>query len=319
MEKKKNDWKLNLLILGVAALMVLSCLAGYHLGSKKGQPQVLPTETTAPVHSEKDQQRLTLTAKVDYDTGIVSVPVAGREEMVHISNLYDVQITLPEGSLSLAEALSGGQVTPEEMIAWAKLDARAGWCKETCHSENGFAYFIYRYSNVELSVHEDVLEAPDGQQHLIRSLTVRDPGGQNTGFTLRIVGEDGLLLDLTKEDWGLSFAVTQADENGLTLTCTQSGGQLLGQPAIHSYMVSEFLYGGTDKIPVSWYAEDSSQWMMIRKDDTTVLRLEWENAIPSGAYALHVFVRDVYDPEDMHPLIRNFEDGQNHSVQFTVP
>lgn len=313
--KKKPNNLLNLLILGVTALMVLSCMAGYQLGKKEHQSSA-PAETTAP--KEENRQRLLLAVQVDYDTGLVSVPLAGRADKVSISNLSDVQITLTEGTMPLCAALENGAVTPEELVAWAKLDAIAGICKESFRSENGLAYWLYRYSNVELSVYEDILEAPDGEHYPIRNLTIRDPGGKTTGVVMQ-VEQAGLLVDLGREDWGLSFEVTRADENGLTLTCIQSGGQLVGQAAIYSYMVSKFHYEGQDKIPVSWDGADSSQWMTIQNEGTTELRLEWENAIPSGEYALHVFVRDVYDPEDMHPLIRNFEDGQNHSVQFTIP
>lgn len=319
MEKKKNDLKLNLIILGVAALMVLSCVAGFQLGRRKDTAPVLSTESTAPTDGQElSGQRLVLAVAVDYDAGSVDLAVAGREDTVQLRNLAAVDIDLPQGTMALSAALAGGHVTPEELIAWAKLDAAAGFCKETSFSENGFAHFVYRYANVELSVYDDVFEAPNGEHYHIRDLTVRDPGSQGSGVNLYIEGEDGLLYDLTKEDWGLSFELTEADANGLTLTCTQSGGQQIGQLAVHSYMVSKLHYEGADKLPVKWDAEDSSQWLMIQNDGTTVFRLVWENALPSGEYGLHLFVRDVYDPEDIHPLIRNFEDGQTFSVTFTV-
>lgn len=319
MKHKKDDLKLNLLILGVTALMALSCLAGFHLGRKKDASPVLPTQTTAPPVLEREQRRLVLTVQVDYDAGIDAVTLPGREDVVNICNLSLAQIDLPEGRIPLQAALESGMVSPEELIAWARLDAKAGLCKETYSSENGFAQFLYRYPNVEVAVCDDVFEAPDGQNYPIRDLTIRDPGGKTTGVILWRKGEDGLMQELSREEWGLSFTVTRADENGVTLSCVQDGGQLIGQPAVRSYDVSKLYYEGADKIPVSWDEADSSQWLPIQRNGTTELCLEWDTPLPGGEYVLHLFVRDVYGPEQMHPLMRNFEDMQIFSVQFTVP
>ena len=41
--------------------------------------------------------------------------------------------------------------------------------------------------------------------------------------------------------------------------------------------------------------------------------------IPTGTYTIGIAIEDIYDRENVHPLMRNYRDWQNYYLTFTIP
>ena len=235
---KKTSIKTKSFILMLCVFVIAPsfCLLGFYLGKNSPQPPTATTATTIPETESSDQQ-LVISAQISHENESTTVSLPGSEQTVLFCNLSDVRITLEDGTHDLKAALEDGLVTPEEIISWAKQDAAKGICKEIFSSNNGLTNFIYRYAQLELSVYDDVYETPDGKQHLIRDLTIRESGGSGFGVSFSYTDENGELKSIDREDWGLSFTLEKTGESTLLLICKQSGGQQIGQLEIRNIAV----------------------------------------------------------------------------------
>lgn len=89
---------------------------------------------------------------------------------IQIRNLTDLQITIDGNQSTLEAALQQELITPEEIFAFAQIDARKGNCDMEITAMNGLTYHIFTYPMYDLAVVYDILEASDGKQHLIHTI-----------------------------------------------------------------------------------------------------------------------------------------------------
>lgn len=189
-------------------------------------------ETTTVFHGnptpsdELTKRSLRISVVNNYTGGWTHIPLNnGYYTGLDLLNLSSVTIEINEKTLPLEEALQGGYITIDEIIARARLDASQGVCNEVAKSKNGLTRFYYHYSDFSIWYVYDIYETPDGKAHLIK--VVRLYGALSSPGTIDLWDSNGNPIDY--EDWGLTFTIVQQDAEGLTLRCTQSGGQQLGQ------------------------------------------------------------------------------------------
>lgn len=260
-------------------------------------------------------QRLNITAIQDKSVPPVNVPMdeidPGNQASLTYIDLKEVSLKTAQGEKPLEAAIQDGDISVEEIFAYARLDARNGFCTEHKSSLHGLTHFIYVYPQYKLYATYDLYETPDGKQNLINELTF---ASRNSNLTFDYE-------ELDQEDWGLTFAVSHADENSVTIDCTQKGGQQAGTLILdyfHIYLEDysevkpEKNITGTEdfqpKIPLPMNASDS-------------FTIRWENlygALPKGKYRMDLHVQDEYDKNKLHPLQNKFHDSQRYWVSFEV-
>ena len=117
---------------------------------------------------------------------------------------------------------------------------------------------------------------------------------------------------LNEEDWGLTFELSNVTSHGVTVTCTQSGGQQIGQLKINNYHVV---------VPGDWTDIQDCE-VELTMDGTCQFTIDWSKCygeLPSGTYYLMLSVYDIYDESQLHPFMDNFQDWQLHDIEFTIP
>lgn len=276
--------------------------------------------TTASQPEEKGQ-RLHITGTNTDDTYRKSYTVPGTERAVSVFHFDDAAIDVDGQPVLLQKALEEGLVVPEEIAAWARLDALDGFCEMKAESEKGLTTFTYFYTDqFTLKVVNDILESPDGKQHHIETVSIYAPN-RTTGSGGAYYGKDG--QPLAKEDWGLSFAVEDITPAGFTLVCTQSGGgHQVGALTLESFTLycvdtESFVHKKDGAIGNAIEGN-----VVIEQDTTGRVTLDWSETIgelPSGKYAVTVTVLDDFDKETVHPLLVKYQYHQDHTVEFTIP
>jgi len=237
------------------------------------------------------------------------------DDDINYSGLSEVKIKLGDKNLPLADAIKNGEVTVEELIAWARIDARYNLCTETFESKNGLARFEYAYPDFKLDLTYDIYETPDGESHLIKGFNICTP---STEFGDRFfpTGDRGDQY-LDKEDWGVTFEILEATSTSVKVKCTQKDGQQVGDLKVWNFQIYNTKDGTLYTRPSPIQELDIS----LKMDGTSEFTLDWKDDIgelSKGDYAIRLNLRDVYDPETIHPLIRKYHDTQSYDVDFTV-
>lgn len=282
-----------------------------------------PVEATQPpvVQAAETVQRLQITLENTEDFSYKHVsrelPEGVTDFEITYHDVTNVMITLDGKLLTLEDALKFGQITPEEIIFYAQMDAGDNYCFEYATSTNGLSKLVYNYyDQFDLVVFYDVYETPDGKQHLIKELHLcQYYDGRRTSF-----GHG----DIDREVWGLSFEPTDITPTGLTLRVRQEQGQKIGMLKIFDYALVDqktqlTLKNADGGIFISLYDEPGYE---ITNNGMTKIKLDWSathGELPSGAYKLVLHIIDVYDESQVNPLMKNFEDSQMHHIEFIVP
>ena len=293
-------------IIGLILAAVLLLGIGFAIGRNDEKKTVLvaPTESTAPrliisaVHadseytSEKIQQTNDGTSDLDFCC----------------IGLTDVTIDLGGNVMDLGNALREGKTSLSEISFLAQSDSQSGFCTEGWKSKNGLAEFRYSYPDFDLWIVDDIYETPDGLQHLIRGITLCQPGS-DVAF---------LHNELDQEDWGIEFSVAEASQTEITLNYTQSGGQVLGQLMTYGYAISRLnpMEGIAllDNAPLQ-----EQKPISMNGQGTLCLDIEtYFGALPAGQYGMYLYLQDAYNEEDVPPLTRNSHDVQCSWIEFTV-
>lgn len=293
-------------IIGLILAAVLLLGIGFTIGRNDEKKTVLvaPTESTAPrliisaVHadseytSEKIQQTNDGTSDLDFCC----------------IGLTDVTIDLGGNVMNLGNALREGKTSLSEISFLAQSDSQSGFCTEGWKSKNGLAEFRYSYPDFDLWIVDDIYETPDGLQHLIRGITLCQPGS-DVAF---------LHNELDQEDWGIEFSVAEASQTEITLNYTQSGGQVLGQLMTYGYAISRLnpMEGIAllDNAPLQ-----EQKPISMNGQGTLCLDIEtYFGALPAGQYGMYLYLQDAYNEEDVPPLTRNYHDVQCYWIEFTV-
>lgn len=232
-------------------------------------------------------------------------------------NVCDVNISIDKKRLTLEDAICQGLISIDEIFAYARIDARNGFCQESFNSINGLTHFTYRYPEFDLRIIYDVYETPDGQQHLINDFGIYEPF---THVFSTYTDEDNKYnYALDREDWGLTFTVTHPSFTGISVHCRQSGGQQIGQLKISWYSIRNqngFVPNleGTEKSP--------SLEQLVKMDGETAFTINWQDhygELPSGNYQITFHVLDEFDESQVHPLMRDYHDWQYYILEFTIP
>ena len=279
-------------------------------------------QLTASDTAAEPQQHLRLSVSFDDDADYVeytSDELGGNfsEKLIYNFNITSVTIDIDGQSMPLNEALRDGFITEEEIFCDARLDAREGFCEETYESLNGLTNFTFAYPDYNIRLLYDIYESPSGEQRLISEMVVYE---KDTGLApchLFVDDETGEIYDL--EDWGLSFEITEVSPTGMTIRCTHSGGQQIGQLEATGYYLSSnglflLLNDGSESSP-------PMDNVVFKDDDVTEFTLDWAEPygqLSSGEYRIMLYVHDVYDESQKHPLMRNFYDTQIYNLDFTI-
>jgi hypothetical protein len=164
-----------------------------------------------------------------------------------------------------------------------------------------------------------MLETPSGKQYLIEEVALYAPNTSVSGIS-GFYDENMERLD--KEDWGVTVGAEDVTSNGFTLVCTQSGGG--HQVGVLTARVTSLLKESDFVVAV-----DEEAWkqlhdtgMVVYEDTTTRYTVDWTAAfgqLAGGTYLVEVYVLDVYDKEEIHPLIVKHQNAQRFWLEITVP
>lgn len=303
--------------------IVLSILAVFQLSGCDSAANS-PRNTNQPdaIAVEGNECHFAFSVQKDADAGITTF---SSDELngnfnhgLEYRDISNVTVEIDDAMIPLEEALRGGLISEIDIFSRVRQDAKDGFCSENCESYLGLNHFTYSYPECDIRIIYDILETPSGEQHLISQLIVFDPVesllSTYVNFYDKQTGEM-----LTQEDWGLSFQITQVTNSGMTIQCTQSGGMQIGQLKATAYFLTT---GDNSGIP------DSAGGMMppleaaLEMNGCTTLTIEWEDyygALQSGDYKICISIFDLYDEEDVHPLMQDYHDWQNYEISFTVP
>lgn len=303
------------LILAAAVLLGI----GFAIGRNEVQTSV-PDATDAAediVHTEDDVPalNLTVTRVGNTDSQIFSPEEIGNnfnQGMIYWG-VTDVSISLNSGDERLEDALKNGDITEEEIFFRARQDARDGRCQETFETQHGVTFYNYHYPDYDLWLVYDVFNSPNGKAYPVSQLIVfrTTPDYHLHPSCAFTDPETGAFVN--REDWGLTFELSDITSHSATVTCTQSGGQQIGQLEVRCYTLHPDTKGIIN--PPKFETE-------IAMDGTCQFSIDWSETygdLPSGTYRLYLWVYDIYDESQLHPLMDDFQDWQVLDVELIIP
>lgn len=292
----KMSKKAYLFIFVALVLLSSAIIAGVRRPSrtKRDAPKLL----ISAVHANNAYTSEQIPQEIDGSSGIEFCCIG----------LTDVTIDLNGTVMNIGSALREDLISLGEIFSLAQSDAHAGFCTESWKTKNGLAHFCYSYPGFDLWITNDIYETPDGLQHLIRGITLSEPG-DNVVFVYN---------DLDQEDWGIEFSVAEASPTEITLNYTQSGGQLIGQLFTCGYEISKL---DPMEAVVRLDSAQLQKQMPISMNTQGTLTLNIETyfgALPTGQYGMYLYLQDQYEEEDIPPLTRNYHDMQCYWIEFTI-
>lgn len=290
------------------------------------ESDALAAETVATV--SKPEQRLLIHVTQDEEgfSSFSPEELGGNyDSEISYHGLRDVTIDLDGESWKLEEAIRDGRISVDEIIAYARMDVKNGYCTQSAKSKNGLTRLAYCYPEFKIFYVYDIYETPDGKSHLIKDFGLYLPGANPAFFY--IDDETGERIDY--EDWGLTFEAVETSPTSITLSCTQSGGQQLGDLVLESYWLckpgtdpdsGEYTEELIDPLVMDVTGETDPNLPIPGNAETTIpldLSLLY-GELPAGDYLIYLSVKDEYDKDAVHPLMKNFYDRQYYAVAFTV-
>lgn len=277
--------------------------------------------------TESSSQNLYIDVTIDKKAGTTIIPLdqpsEGCTEIVY-RGLSDVTISIDGTSLKLEDAIREKYISIDQIISAARMDATTGFCKEIAKSQNSLTKFVYQYPDFDLIYIHDIYETPTGQ-HLISEFSVYATGiYQFSSTNQNTYRNESTGKPIDYEYWGLNFTVTEVDSDNITLQCTQARGQQIGKLCAEFYCVAERHIGDSDSI-IETRLETSFAELVpnfyINMEDTTEITIDFASVyggLPTGDYALYFLIRDEYNKDTVHPLMRNYYDQQLFDVPFTI-
>lgn len=298
-------------LLLATALLLSGCAA----------PSQPAAETNQAVRFETSTRHLNISLKQDEDASQIFRPDELGGNFLHnmqYRQVKDVMISLDKETLPLEDALKQGKLTEEDILYFARQDARTGFCKTEAVSLRGVTNFYFHYPEYSIKIIHDVQETPDGGQYLISQMHVYAPELDMKPTTHFFNPETNEYLDL--EDWGLTFDVQQVAPTGITFTCTQSAGQQIGTLAIKYYYLTETTGPFLQKADGTEGAHFEA--LTLDMDGTSTFTIdwtEWYGALPSGEYIFLLDIFDLFEPEQVPPLTVDFHTRQLYSIAISIP
>ena len=267
------------------------------------------------VHTGNDVLALdiTVTKVADNHTEIFTPEEIGNNfnQNMSYAGVKDVYIYLNRTNERLEDALKNGDITEEEIFFRARQDAREGHCEETSETIHGVSFYTYHYPDYDLRLTYDVFKAPNGKSYPVSRMSLYRFADVPVVSPSCVFADPETGRLLNEEDWGLTFELSDVTSHGATVTCTQSGGQQIGQLKIDGCYITPEV--GTD-------APDCEAELTM--DGTCQFTIDWSESygeLPSGTYHLMLWVYDVYDESQLNPLVDKFQNMQLHDIEFTIP
>jgi len=274
------------------------------------------------------QQKLRFSVIAEEEPGytVFSKEELGGKTDAYLSywNLAEVNIHMDGADIPLVEAIRSGGLTVPELFAFARMDARNGFCKEEYASEHGLTHFSYRYPECVLELAYDVYETPDGNQTLIEEVCLTNHSSSLSRFYLDENSEWGYFLD--REDWGLAFEISNVSPTQITLDYTQHGGQQIGELFIDRYILFPAEASAEPKEGPGFIGnyQKGPEWQSIPilSDSSGQITIDWSSdagILDPGNYYLQMDISDRYEESEVHPLMVNYYDKQRYNVAFSIP
>ena len=231
---------------------------------------------------------------------------------LHYVDVCNVCVEVDGTVYYLEDAMREERISLEQIYAYSRIDARLGFCETFTKVRNGLTFLVFRYPEYELRFTYDYDSLPDGEHRLVNELYIsKNRYDVNSGDN-RVV----------QEDWGVTFEVREVNSSSITLRCTQSGGQQLGELVIDLFFIDSAreeaslprLDGDTD-------IDSYQPRTIISRDTVSEITLDWTDIygeLSPGDYLLSLRVTDAYDPADTHPVMSKFESRQSYTIAFAV-
>ena len=310
------------IVLEVLALLLGVCAAFIAKSGDSVSPaeQVLiPAEVTATAPEKltvSGNQSLRMEAEAEDGAEHTAIFPAGRgsdcRTELHYVDVCDVRVEVDGTVYYLEDAMREERISLEQIYAYSRIDARLGYCETFTKVRNGLTFLVFRYPEYELRFTYDYDSLPDGEHRLVNELYIsKNRYDVNSGDN-RVV----------QEDWGVTFEVREVNSSSITLRCTQSGGQQLGELVIDLFFIDSAreeaslprLDGDTD-------IDSYQPRTIIFRDTVSEITLDWKDIygeLSPGDYLLSLRVTDAYDPADTHPVMSKFESRQSYTIPFAV-
>lgn len=277
-----------------------------------------PKETDVPKAADstvQTGQRLQLSVTpADGNFPISEEELGGNFHGINYTGLSEVAITLDRVSYPLEQAIRDGRITVEELEAYAKIDARNGFCREVYSSHNGLASFEYCYLTYKVAVTNDVYELPSGKTHRVHTFSVNHPNVLSSGDVFIVDPNSPYGYSVDREDWGLTLEVLEVTADSLVIRTHQQGGMQLGTLSAAAYLL---LQDGSEEILFS-QSDEAFQIVMEGEGEAEIDLAAAFGSLAPGKYLLQLRVEDTFDPEQVHPLMRDYAQAQSYYVEFTA-
>lgn len=280
---------------------------------------LIPSEVTATAPEKltvSGNQSLRMEAEAEDGAEHTAIFPAGsgsdcRTEL-HYVDVCDVRVEVDGTVYYLEDAMREERISLEQIYAYSRIDARFGSCETFTKVRNGLTFLVFRYPEYELRFTYDYDSLPDGKHRLVNELYIsKNRYDVNSGDN-RVV----------QEDWGVTFEVREVDSSSITLRCTQSGGQQLGELVVDLFFIDSVrekaslprLDGDTD-------IDSYQPRTIISRDTVSEITLDWTEIygeLSPGDYLMSLRVKDAYDPADTHPVMSKFESRQSYTIAFAV-
>ena len=277
-----------------------------------------------PTNTDQMPQ-LKLTVTPDSDVGYINIAPEELNRMYDSTITYfefsDVSIEIDGQSLPLSSAIRESRISVDEIIAYARNDAKGGHCIESYTSNLGLARYSYRYPDYELFYSHDIFESSSGKQYLIQSFSIYPPNRFDAMWSdFTVLDENGKEVSIYSEDWGISFEVIETSTSSLAINCTQKGGIQIGQLFVNGFSL---LYADKETHYVPKITTDASNFPETQIDNNSVnkITIDWmqtHGTLPAGDYYIKLYIQEKYDPSSVSPLIRNYTDQQEYIIPFTI-
>lgn len=311
--------KHQLISMLIALLLVLSGCVGTH--EETGT-------STAPTEVQSVTQKLQFSVVPSENPGftLISQEELGgaTEAYLAYADLSEVSILMDGKFTPLPETIREGGITVPELFAFARMDSKNGFCQETYESEHGLTHFTYTYPECQLLLAYDVYETPSGRQELIEEIYIlasTDHERNASHFYVDNGSEWRYFVD--REDWGLDFTVSEVTPTQITLDVTQKGGQQIGELVMDGYSLyrqDETPDGNPGFIGQSM-ADDEGLPIAILMNGSGQITVDWSaavGALDAGDYYIKLSIADLYDQEQVHPLMENYYDKQSYNIAFSI-
>lgn len=280
---------------------------------------LIPAEVTATAPEKltvSGNQSLRMEAEAEDGAEHTAIFPAGRgsdcRTELHYVDVSDVRVEVDGTVYYLEDAMREERISLEQIYAYSRIDARLGYCETFTKVRNGLTFLVFRYPEYELRFTYDYDSLPDGEHRLVNELYISKNRYDVNSGNNRVV----------QEDWGVTFEVREVNSSSITLRCTQSGGQQLGELVIDLFFIDSAreeaslprLDGDTD-------IDSYQPRTIIFRDTVSEITLDWKDIygeLSPGDYLLSLRVTDAYDPADTHPVMSKFESRQSYTIPFAV-